>query len=265
VLGRTHAPLTLLLTCCSVAGASEPSPPSPQEDAAQKATNPFALSNTLQVEPRYIDIASGGNATQLEVVLGVVYKSLFIPGVKVGDTYSFARLEMYGKSLNTPQSPNVVGLQDWQLLFLGVKPFAWGGLVGLGLDALLPTSTNPALDTQEFELGPSIAAMLTRVRHLQIGVLARFYFSVAGTTPDLAYTLVQPIITYHLPKAFFFKTDGIMNFDFKKAPYATVPVNLHLGHAFSDHLVISAIVEGVTTGSGVGDVTIKLNINYTKW
>jgi hypothetical protein len=259
VLGRV---LAFLLIGCSVAAASEPSP---QEDAAQKATNPFSLTNTLQVEPRYIEIESGGNATQLKVQLGIVYKSLFIPGVKVGDTYSFARLEIYAKSLNKLDSPNVVGLQDWQLLFLGVKPFAWGALVGLGLDALLPTATNPALDTQELELGPAVGAMLTRVRHLQIGVLARFYFSVAGTTADLAYTLVQPIITYHLPKAFFFKTDGIMNFDFKKAPWATVPVNLHLGHAFSDHMVVSAVVEGVTTGSGVGDVTIKLNLNYTKW
>ncbi len=237
---------------------------SPEDGAVDKATHPF-LANTLQFQPEYVDIRDGGNATKILVRLGVVYHYLFIPGIKLGDTYSFARLEMYGESLNTPASPNVVGLQDWQALLLGIKPFGWGAQVGLGVDALLPTATNPVLDDQEFELGPALGAIITRVPHLQIGALVQFFFSVAGAKPDLGYTLVQPVIVYHLPKAFFFKTDGIMNFDLKTSPRATVPVNLHFGHGFTSHLVISAIVEVVTTGSGVGNVTAELNLNYVAW
>jgi hypothetical protein len=237
---------------------------SPQDDAVDKAEHPF-LTNTLQIQPAYIDIRDGGNATQILVRLGVVYHYLFIPGIKVAETYSFARLEMYGKSLNSAASPNTVGLQDWNALLLGVEPFRWGAQVGLGAAAVLPTATSPALDSREFQLGPAIGAMITRVPHLQIGALVEFLFSVAGTKPDLGYTLVQPIITYHLPRAFFFKTDGIMSFDFEKSPRATVPVNLHFGHAFTPHLVISAIVEVVTTGSGVGNVTAELNLNYLAW
>ena len=93
----------------------------------------------------------------------------------------------------------------------------------------------------------------------------QFFFSVAGTKPDLGYALVQPIIAYHLPRAFFFKTDGIMNFDWQASPHATIPVNLQFGHAFTSHVVLSAIVEVVTTGSGAGNVTVQLNLNYLAW
>ncbi len=237
---------------------------SPEDHAVDEATHPF-LTNTLQVQPAYVDIRDGGNATQVLVRLGVVCHYLVLPGIKLADTYSFARLEIYGKSLNSLASPNVVGLQDWNALLLGVKPFGWGAQVGLGGAAVLPTATNPALDNQEFQLGPAIGAMVTRVTHLQIGALVRVLFSVAGAKPDLGYALVQPIIVYHLPKAFYLKTDGIMNFDFEGSPRTTVPVNLHFGHAFTAHLVISAIVEVVTTGSGVANVTAELNLNYVAW
>jgi len=237
---------------------------SPADEAVDKATHPF-LTNTLQLQPAYIDIRDGGNATQILVRLGIVYPYFFIPGIKLADTYSFARLEMYGKSLNSTASPNVVGLQDWNALLLGVEPFRWGAQVGLGVAATLPTATNPALDDQELELGPAIGAIITRVPYLQIGALVRILFSVAGAKPDLGSALVQPIIAYHLPKAFFFKTDGIMTFDFEKSPRATVPVNLHLGHAFTAHLVLSAIIEVVTTGIGTRNVTAELNLNYLDW
>ena len=132
---------------------------------------------------------------------------------------------MYGESLNTPKNPNVVGPQDWNALLVAVKPFAWGAQIALGAYAVLPTATSSALDTQEFQLGPAIGALVTHVRHLQLGALAELYFSVAGTTPNLAYSQVQPIIVYHLPKAFFLKSDGIMKFDLHQAPRATVPVS----------------------------------------
>jgi hypothetical protein len=251
------------VTACSARAVE--SPPSTTDQAADVATNPIALANTLQLEPRFIVIASGGNATQLLLRLGVAYQALFIPGVKVGDVYSYARLDMFGEALNTPSSPAVVGLQSWQALLLGIKPFAWGAQVGLGVDALLPTATNPALDAQEFELGPSVAAQITRVKHLQLAVLARFFFSVAGASPDLAYVLVQPIVSYHLPKAFFLKTDGIMNFDFRNSPHATVPVNLGFGRAVTTRLSLALTVEGVTVGSGQGNVTVRLNLSYFAW
>lgn len=234
-------------------------------EAAEKATQPFFDTNSLQLQPAYTDIHDGGNDTQLLVRLFVVYHSLLIPGVKTLDIYTLARLEMYGESLNTPANPNVVGLQDWNALFLAIKPFRWGAQVALGAYAVIPTATNAALDTQELQLGPALGAIITRVRHLQIGILAEFYFSVAGTTPDLAHSQVQPILVYHLPKAFFLKSDGIAQFDFHKSPHATVPVNIHFGRGITSHLVISAIVEGVTTGSGFANVTTKLNLNYLAW
>jgi hypothetical protein len=233
------------------------------EDAARKATNPLALTNTLQAQPAYTDVHAGGNSTQLLVRLGLAYRYFLLPGLRLGDTYTFARLEMYGEALDSP-SKSVVGLQDWGALLLGIKPFAWGAIVGVGVDAMLPTATNPALGSQQLQLGPAAGALVTHVRPLQLGVLVQAFFSVTGT-PDLAYLQVQPIIVWHLPKALFLKSDGILKFDFEKAPRVTAPVNLHFGHAFTSHLAISAITEVVTTGSGVGNVTLQLNINYLAW
>jgi hypothetical protein len=250
--------LALLAMPAGSAAASSP------EEAAEQATHPF-LVNTLQLQPAYIDLRDGGSTTQLLVRLGLVYHALFLPGLRLGDTYTFARLEMYGESSNATSAPNVVGLQDWNALWLGVVPLRWGAQLGLGVDGVLPTATNPALGDQEFQLGPAAGAIITRVKHLQIGALVQVYFSVAGAKPDLGYTTVQPVIAYHLPRAFFFKTDGIMKFDWEASPHATVPVNLHFGHALSSHIVLSAIVEGVTTGSGVGNVTVQLNLNYLAW
>jgi hypothetical protein len=129
----------------------------------------------------------------------------------------------------------------------------------------LPTATNPALDKQELELGPATGFMITAVPHLQIGALAQFFFSVAGDAPDLAYVLLQPIVAYHLPRAFFFKSDGIMNFDFKHSPHSTIPVNLHFGRGISRHVVLEAIAEYVTIGSGDGNWVVKANANYLQW
>lgn len=258
------APRAALGCFAAVLALQDGAAASPEDEAAETATHPF-LTSTLQVQPAYVDLHDGGNATQILLRLGVVYHSLFIPGIKLADTYSFVRLEMYGESLNSSASPNVVGLQDWNALVLGVEPLRWGAQIGLGFDAVLPTATNPALDNQEFQLGPAVGAIVTRVRHLQIGALVRIFFSVAGTKPDLGYALVQPVVAYHLPKAFFFKTDGIMSFDFESSPRSTIPVNLHFGRAVSSHLVLSAIVEVVTTGSGVRNVTTQLNLNYVAW
>jgi len=93
----------------------------------------------------------------------------------------------------------------------------------------------------------------------------QFLFSVAGTTPDLAYTELQPIVIYHLPSAFFLKTDPIMRFDFKHSPTATVPVNLHFGRALTPRFAINVIGEYVTTGSGDGNFTVQLNLAYVNW
>jgi hypothetical protein len=61
-----------------------------------------------------------------------------------------------------------------------------------------------------------------------------YSISTAGAIAGLATAQLQPIIVYHLPNAFFFKTDGIMKFDFNQSPHSTVPVNLHFGRGFTN-------------------------------
>ena len=255
----------VLEVASNAAHAAEENRQTSAEEAAEKSTQPFFDTNTLQLQPSYTDVRDGGSAIQVLLRLSVAYKGLWIPGLKLWDVYSIARLEMYGEGLIKPTSPNVAGLQDWNALLLGVKPFQWGAQVGLGVYAVLPTATDSALGTQEFQLGPAFGAMVTHVRHLQIGALVEFFFSTAGAVAGLASAQVQPIIVYHLPKAFYFETNGIMKFDFNQSPHSTVPVNLHFGRGLTKHLVLTAIVEGVTTGSGVGNVTVQVNLNYLGW
>src|SRR5262249_48373834 len=84
----------------------------PQHAAAKKATHPFFDTNTLQLQPAYTDMHAGGNSLQLLIRLALGYDGFLIPGLKLGDVYSVARLEMYGEALLPSGSPNVVGLQD---------------------------------------------------------------------------------------------------------------------------------------------------------
>jgi hypothetical protein len=235
------------------------------EDAARAAPNPFFDTHSLQLQLAFTDIHAGGYSVQGLARILLAYDGLFLPGVKLGNIYSLARLEMYGEALRPSSTPSATGLQDWNMLLLGVKPFAWGAQVGLGVYSVLPTATNPALDAQEFQLGPATGFMITHVRRVELGALVDFSFSVAGTTPGMATAQLQPIVIWHVTKPFFFKTDAIMKLDLKKSPYATVPVNLHLGYALTSRLVLSGIVEGVTTGSGLGNVTAELNLNYVGW
>jgi hypothetical protein len=256
--GGTAVWILLTLTLASKAAAQTP------DDAVSATVNPFPYARSLQLQPAYTDIHAGGNDTQLLVRLGIFYGGLFIPGIKAWDLYTFVRLEMYAESLNQPGS-SVAGLQNWNGLWMGVKPFAWGATVAAGVNTVLPTSTNSALDSQEWQLGPALGAYIKHVKHLEIGTLVLFLFSVAGTTPDLAYVQVQPIVAYHLPLAFYFKTDPIWKFSFTQAPAATVPVNLHFGRGITGHTVVNGIVEYVTTGSGHGNVTVQLNFAYVNW
>jgi hypothetical protein len=252
-----------VLGALSAARADEK--PQTREAAAEEATKPLLTVNSLQLQPAYINVHAGGNDGQLLIRLDQVYQWFLIPGIKLWDMYTFARLEMYGETVNSPGAPSVTGLQNWNALLLPLKGWSWGAQAGVGVNAVLPTSTDATLDTQEFQLGPALGAAINHVRHLQLGLLVQFLFSVAGTTPDLGYVNVQPIIVYHLPNAFFLKTDGIMKFDFENSPHATIPVNVHVGLAATTQLALSAIVEGVTTGSGQGNVTVKLNVNYFAW
>jgi hypothetical protein len=233
--------------------------------AARTVNDPFPRSNLLQFQVTYRDIVAGGNATQVLVRLGVFYRGLLLPGLLIGDLYSFVRLEMYAESLNRLPSVSVVGLQDWNALWLGAKRFDWGVHVGAGVAAVLPTATDPALDPREFQLGPALAALVTHVPNLDAGVLVQFLFSVAGTTGDLAYVRVQPIVTYHLPMAFFLRTDPIWRFDFRHDPVATVPVNLHLGRALTARFTLDTVFEYVTTGEAEGDFLVRLNLGYVNW
>jgi hypothetical protein len=161
-VSRRCALLTLALALfCLPARAAELT----AEDASTITTRPFPLANRLEFQPEYTDIRAGGNATRLQIRLGVAYHGLFLPGLKVLDFYSYVRLEMYGESLNQSAS-RAGGLQDWNALLLAVKPFDWGAQVGFGLSSILPTATDPALDQQEFQLGPAAGVTITRGKRL---------------------------------------------------------------------------------------------------
>jgi hypothetical protein len=240
--------------------ASDPNVCSPVE----KSTHPLYDDNSLQLQPEYIAEHSGGDAVQVLLRLLLAYPYLLVPGLKVGDTYSVSRLEMYGESLSTPKA-KATGLQDWNALLLGVQPFRWGAELALGVYGVLPTATSTALGTREFQLGPALGAIVTHVPHLQLGAIVEFFFSVAGSTANLATAQVQPVIAYHLPLSFFLKSDGIMKFAMNPKSTPTVPMNLHWGHGFTSHLALEVTVEYTITGSDHGDFSASLNANYFDW
>jgi hypothetical protein len=92
-------------------------------------------------------------------------------------------------------------------------------------------------------------------------------FSVAGAPnrADVDQLLVVPIIGYALPRAFYLRTDPIWVFDWKRNGYATIPLNLSFGKAFTRYLTAEIEPEWVSTGDLKNSFSLRFFLSYLGW
>jgi hypothetical protein len=119
------------------------------------------------------------------------------------------------------------GLADTSVFdFLMFDSPWWPGRLALGLSAILPTATDPALGSEKWSLGPAGGGVAV-YGDLTIGAIALFNFSVAGKSDrdDVQTMTIQPIISYGLGDGWSIELSEISyNYDFKGNKWTSAPL-----------------------------------------
>jgi hypothetical protein len=240
--------------------------PETPEDAARGSSAPIAPVRSFELRPSYTNLDAGGNVTALEARVVVPMPYVLVPGLRIPQLETLLRVDLHLACVNTPQG-TASGLGDTPAFDVVIwRSPRWA--VGAGLGAVFPTATNPALGTGKLQLGPSVGVAFDAVpRWLSVIVLVENLFSVAGdpSRPDIDTMVLQPFIVAQLPKAFFFMSDPVMLFDWKRDGHATVPLNLGLGHAFTKHVVLTLQPDWIVSGDGKNDVGVRAIFDYVGW
>lgn len=235
--------------------------------AASKATNPLAFVTKLQFQPNFTFFDGGGK--QLSFISRIVQPSasLGLPFIKSKNPdkfYTLYRLEapIVSQTVTDKASPfNATGLGDLILLDVVTVKTKWGQ-AGFGPGVLMPTASTPTLGFGKWCAGPIGIVVYSKIKKLQLGLLAQQFYSFAGDSnrADQNFMYLQPQIIKLFDKGYFIQTFPIMKLDWKNHTY-TVPVNLMFGKAFAKDRSMFIGPQYVTNGSTQGAWTIQFNIN----
>jgi hypothetical protein len=252
------------------ADASPPNLPPPgapsnaerQEEAADEATTPLPMKTQIAFKPSYT-FPNGADRYTAELQFeGILpYNGFLIPDLHVPDYWSIARVQLPAESLQNSQGP-ASGLGDLTLTDLVARHL--GPLnVGAGFATVFPMATTGALGQGKWQLGPALGVALQGIPQMRIAVLVQNFYSVAGNSQssDLAYVTVQPFVTLHLPADMFLSTDATMNF-YWRGGKSTVPIDLGVGRAFSEHFVGTLDLWYTVAESDRGNIEVRAVLNF---
>jgi hypothetical protein len=234
------------------------------EQAALLALTPLSPTNTIELRPAYTTIRPDGQLGDVDLRLGLWMPYVLLPGIAAPRMGSLIVMDLHFQTLHAPMVDES-GIGDFTFIDLAVYEFGRFG-VGLGFTAVLPSATSPALGTGKLQLGPT-AVFGAGGSHLAFTLTFINVFSVAGEAarPDTDTLVVLPTLGYLLPKAFFLRFDPVWTFEWKRAGFATIPVNLAAGHAFTSHLLVFVQPEWVTTGTLKNSFTVRAGLTYLGW
>ena len=232
------------------------------ERAVDEATTPLPTKTQLAFKPAYT-FPNGADRFTADLLFEPVlpYPGFLIPDLAIPDFWSIARLQLSAKSLQNSQGPSS-GLGDLTFTDLVARhlgPFN----VGAGFATVFPMATTPSLGQGKLQLGPAVGLRLEGVPQMKIAVLVQNIYSVAGNSqsPNLAYATVQPFITLHLPADLFLATDAAMSF-YWVGGKSTVPVDLGVGRAFSEHFVGELQLWYTVADSDKGDIKVRAVLDF---
>jgi hypothetical protein len=136
-------------------------------------------------------------------------------------------------------------------------------MVGAGLAVSVPSATVAAFGSHAFEIGPAWFAQTSALPRLDISMLIRTYFAVAGDVDaaSVLSTKLEPGVVVALPRGLLLSCNPEIEIAWLARTY-DVPVNLRLGHAIGDHVVVTAGPELAIAGRDRGDLAFDLQIDY---
>lgn len=249
---KRKALLAIALGTGRVAHADTSVDDSPEIDT----TRPLPKHSYLRLEPSYTAPEAGGSSSELQGRGVVVYRGLLIPWIDPEHIDSGLRVD-----LGLEHDGSSTGLDNLEVNQISGVTAAWG-VIGTGLVLVLPTATSEKFGSDSVQIGPAIFAKVHAIPHLELSLLARGFFTVAGSTSATGAFAVKlrPTIAYHLPAHLVVSSDGEIELDWL-ADSSKVPVNLIVGRGFGSHAVVSAGPELEVAGRDRGDLTILLRLD----
>jgi hypothetical protein len=238
---RLLAMLLAALLTCGLARAQDAAPAGPDLGAlAKQSQNPVADLNTIPLQWNFN--SGGGLGTQSMMVLNV--QPVF--PLKLNDKWLLiSRTVVPFVNIPAGGANRFQGIADIQQQFF-FSPTGGGGLIwGAGPILSFPTSNQPATETGQYALGPTVV-VLTMKKSWVYGALANNLWRVAGSdvTPEINSFFFQPFINYNLPGAWAISTaPGITaNWEAPSGQQWTIPV----GGGFSKVTVLAKIPVNLT-------------------
>jgi hypothetical protein len=241
--------------------AAASSSSSEQERAIDEATSPLPRKKQISIKPSYT-FPNGNDPYKAEIQFESIlpYDGVFIPDLDVAGFWSIARIQL---SMLSQESGTTTSAGIGDLSFVDLASHAIGPVnVGLGFASVFPMATDPSLGQSKWQLGPAIGIRLPG-DVLTIAALVQNLYSVAGDNQaaSLAYVTVQPFIALHLPDDLFLSSNATMNF-YWRGGKSTVPVNLGLGRAFSEHFVGTVDVWYTLADDDKGAIEVRAVMDF---
>lgn len=206
-------------------------------DELEEANDPVPTTPQLEFDIGYTFRKGDTNyVAQLMFQPTLPYDGFFIPGVEVPELRSVARLQITSQAQQIGTTA-ASGFTD--LRFSDGVVHKFGPLsLGAGLTTIYPMATNRALGRGKWQLGPAVLAYFELTPQVSLSVLAHILWSVAGDSdrPALAQAIIEPLVEVRLSDRVSIFSNQEMDF-YWRGGGTTVPVNLGLGHEFTDHFV----------------------------
>jgi hypothetical protein len=176
----------VILACCGLSSPARgeeteegASPLTAEDEAARNDNTPLPRKSVLRFEPGYTFQHGGGHTLELKIQPTLRYDGIIIPGLVASDLVSFARLQMYTRSIDDPRKDvHETGLADTVLTNGVAHTFSRKLALGAGYATTIPMATSPGLDHQQWLLGPSVFATSDPIEGLELALLVNDYFTV---------------------------------------------------------------------------------------
>jgi hypothetical protein len=197
------------------ARADAGSPPIPsQADLVKQSNAPISSLFQIRLEDSYAPAFQGqlhGQGNLFAIAVGMPlpeYRLLPLPQLSLLTIPVAATLPLPTGALT--------GFGDVRFVDIAVIDAGHSLLFGVGPTLVFPTATEQSTGQGKWQAGPAVAAAFTPKKWL-FGVLAQNPISFAGdaSRPAANALVLQPFITYQLPRGWFLRSEPQMIFDWE--------------------------------------------------
>ena len=211
-----------------------------QGDDVAKANDPLANTRAFNVHDYYV-----GKLTETDTYANQFWLRYAQPFSIGGSTWLMRASLPVMTNPVLPGTDHETGLGDFNAFAAYLIDVGPGISFGVGPLINVPTATDDALGSGKWSLGVANVAFVATNPKFQYGYLLTWQASVAGDDDraDVNIAAFQPILIGQLGGGTYWRSTGIMNYDFESEGY-NVPLGIGIGQVWkSEGTVYNLFVE----------------------